>query len=102
MFCLFDCFFFSSEKLIKTLAVCAGSGASILKNINADLFVTGEMLHHDILDAVHNGTTVILTNHSDSERGFLTEFSKILEKTLNDYSVNIIVAKSDADPLTTV
>ncbi|KAF7989149.1 hypothetical protein HCN44_007459 [Aphidius gifuensis] len=91
-----------SGKMINTVAVCAGSGASVLKNIDADLFVTGEMLHHDILDAVHKGTTVILTNHSDSERGFLTEFSKILKTTLDNDSINIIVSKTDVDPLITV
>lgn len=88
--------------MINTVAVCAGSGASVLKNVDADLFVTGEMLHHDILDAVHKGTTVILTNHSDSERGFLSEFSKILKKSLDNDSINIIVSKTDADPLKTV
>ncbi|KAG8036211.1 hypothetical protein G9C98_004791 [Cotesia typhae] len=91
----------SPDKLIKTVAVCAGSGASVLKNIKADLFVTGEMLHHDILDAVHNDTVVILTNHSDSERGFLKEFASILHKSLSD-SVDINVSKMDTDPLMTV
>ncbi|KAH0561424.1 hypothetical protein KQX54_016711 [Cotesia glomerata] len=91
----------SPDKLIKTVAVCAGSGASVLKNVKADLFVTGEMLHHDILDAVHNDTVVILTNHSDSERGFLKEFANILHKSLSD-SVDINVSKMDTDPLITV
>ncbi|KAK0171092.1 hypothetical protein PV328_008854 [Microctonus aethiopoides] len=89
------------DKLISTIAVCAGSGASVLKDVHADLFVTGEMLHHDILDAVHNNTVVILTNHSDSERGFLKEFAEILRPILNN-SININVSKMDADPLMTV
>lgn len=87
--------------MIKTVAVCAGSGASVLKNAQADLFVTGEMLHHDILDAIHNDTAVILTNHSDSERGFLQEFASILKASLNN-SVSIDVSKMDVDPLMTV
>lgn len=32
---------------------------------------TGEMSHHEVLDAVHKGIHVILTRHSNSERGFL-------------------------------
>jgi putative NIF3 family GTP cyclohydrolase 1 type 2 len=64
--------------------------------------VTGEMLHHDILDAVHKGTSVILTNHSDSERGFLKDvFAKELTSMLKN-AVAISVSKEDEDPLKTV
>ncbi|XP_076285897.1 cytosolic iron-sulfur assembly component 1 isoform X2 [Lasioglossum baleicum] len=86
---------------INTIALCAGSGASVLKDVSADLYLTGEMLHHDLLDAIHKGTSVILTNHSDSERGFLKSFSSTLQDRLNK-SVTVSVAKADADPLTTV
>ncbi|XP_003706584.2 cytosolic iron-sulfur assembly component 1 isoform X2 [Megachile rotundata] len=90
-----------TDGLISTIALCAGSGASILKNVSADLYLTGEMLHHDVLDAVHKGISVILTNHSDSERGFLKAFAFTLEDMLNK-SVNVSVSKHDADPLKTV
>ncbi|KZC04947.1 PREDICTED: NIF3-like protein 1 [Dufourea novaeangliae] len=90
-----------TDGFISTVALCAGSGVSVLKNVPADLYLTGEMLHHDVLDAVHKGTSVILTNHSDSERGFLKLFSCTLHDMLNK-SVVITVSKNDADPLTTV
>ena len=93
--------FFSTEKPIKIVAVCAGSGVSVLKNVVADLYLTGEMLHHDILDATHSSTHVILTNHSDSERGYLKDYSKILSANLKD-SIWIAVSSKDADPLVTV
>ncbi|XP_060833149.1 NIF3-like protein 1 isoform X3 [Bombus pascuorum] len=86
---------------IKTVALCAGAGASVLKGVFADLYLTGEMLHHDILDATHKGINVILTNHSDSERGFLKTFAPILNELLNK-SVLVQVSKNDADPLKTV
>ncbi|XP_014214225.1 NIF3-like protein 1 [Copidosoma floridanum] len=86
---------------IRTVAVCAGSGSSVLKGVSADLFVTGEMLHHDVLDAVHGNTSVILTNHSHSERGFLDEILKPKLKTLCGDSVKIISATKDDDPLET-
>ncbi|XP_043796045.1 NIF3-like protein 1 isoform X2 [Apis laboriosa] len=89
---------FQTDGLIKTVAVCAGSGASILKNISADLYLTGEMLHHDVLDAIHKGTSVILTNHSDSERGFLKTFAFTLSNMLNK-SVLVQVSENDTDPL---
>lgn len=59
------------------------------------------MLHHDVLDATHKGINVILTNHSDSERGFLKTFASILNELLNK-SVLVQVSNNDADPLKTV
>lgn len=90
-----------TDGFISTIALCAGSGASILKDVPADLYLTGEMLHHDVLDAVHKGINVILTNHSDSERGFLKVFAFTLEDMLNK-SVNVSVSKNDEDPLKTI
>ncbi|XP_012272531.1 NIF3-like protein 1 isoform X3 [Orussus abietinus] len=87
--------------LVKTVALCAGSGSSVLKNVSADLYLTGEMLHHDVLDAVHNNVNVILTNHSDSERGFLKHFADKLLDIL-ETPIKISVSKADEDPLKTV
>lgn len=39
---------------ISSVAVCAGSGGSILKNLPVSLLVTGEMSHHEVLHAVYN------------------------------------------------
>lgn len=82
---------------IKNVAVCAGSGGSLLRGINADLYITGEMSHHEVLDANHNNVSVILCNHSNSERGFLK--SK-LEDLLND-GCEIMVSVTDEDPIRT-
>ena len=35
--------------MVSSVAVCAGSGSSILLGVAADLFVTGEMSHHEVL-----------------------------------------------------
>ncbi|KAG6449552.1 hypothetical protein O3G_MSEX006124 [Manduca sexta] len=86
---------------VTTVAICAGSGSSVLKGVTADLYLTGEMLHHDVLDAAQKGISVILTNHSDSERGFLRVFSSDLYNRL-DKEVQVIVSKVDKDPLTTI
>lgn len=59
------------------------------------------MLHHDVLDATQQGISVILTNHSDSERGFLKVFSPDLESRLKN-QVEVIVSQVDKDPLVTV
>ncbi|CAH0555929.1 unnamed protein product [Brassicogethes aeneus] len=86
------------DSLIHTVALCAGSGASILNGINADLYLTGEMMHHDVLDAAQKGTHVILTNHSDSERGFLRT---IVDKIKMD-NLNVLLSEVDKDCLKTM
>ena len=35
------------------VGVCAGSGGSVLAGAKADLILTGEMSHHEVLDFVH-------------------------------------------------
>lgn len=48
-----------SGPLIQTVAICAGAGSSVLKGVKADLYLTGEMSHHDVLLAVANGTVTL-------------------------------------------
>lgn len=87
-----------NETMIYKIALCAGSGASVLKAVpDANLYLTGEMSHHEVLEAVHQGTNVILTNHSNSERGFLTKFKQIIAEKLPE--VEFIISETDSDPL---
>ncbi|XP_039554048.1 NIF3-like protein 1 isoform X2 [Passer montanus] len=86
------------ESPVKKVALCAGSGSSVLKGTEADLYLTGEMSHHDVLDAVANGISVILCEHSNTERGFLSELRDALAIHLQN-KVNIIVSEKDRDPL---
>jgi putative NIF3 family GTP cyclohydrolase 1 type 2 len=74
-----------------------------LAGAKADLLLTGEMSHHEVLDAVHSGKTVILTWHSNSERGFLpTLVTKLTSSLFTGNEVGFNVSKMDKDPLFTV
>ncbi|XP_048342393.1 NIF3-like protein 1 isoform X2 [Sphaerodactylus townsendi] len=88
----------SLESVVKAVAVCAGSGSSVLQGTEADLYLTGEMSHHDVLDAVAKGITVILCEHSNSERGFLLELQQLLATHLEN-KIQVIVSEKDRDPL---
>ena len=37
------------EHDIKTIAICAGSGGGVFKGVEADLYYTGELSHHEAL-----------------------------------------------------
>ncbi len=83
------------------IAVGAGSGSKVVNNTNADLIVTGEFGHHEILHEVHRGVSVILTDHSNNERGFREVFRKNFTQLLAKYNENveIIFSEIDRDPL---
>lgn len=91
----------SLDTKIKTVAAGAGSGSKVLSNLNVDLIITGELSHHEILHEVHRGVSVIVTDHSNTERGYLSIFKDKFEEMLakNGESVNISVSKVDRDPL---
>ncbi|PKK62253.1 hypothetical protein RhiirC2_668260 [Rhizophagus irregularis] len=96
----------SSGELISTIGICAGSGSSVLLPATADLYFTGEMSHHDILAALDKNTSVILCEHSNTERGYLSEVLKPkLEQLLKEgkeEKIDVVVSKVDKDPLETV
>ncbi|KAG5683917.1 hypothetical protein PVAND_013175 [Polypedilum vanderplanki] len=94
----------SLDSEIKTFGCCPGSGASVLKEIKEpiDLFITGEMSHHELLDAVSNNKHVIMLNHSNSERGYLKYFAPHLINLLKSPEIEILVSTVDTDPLKTV
>lgn len=85
------------QQPIKNVAVCAGAGGALLSRCRADLLLTGEMRHHDVLEQREQGVSVVLTDHTNSERGYLV----VLKQRLLDLApeLTIFVSNSDADPL---
>jgi dinuclear metal center YbgI/SA1388 family protein len=62
---------------VKTIGFVPGAGGSLLKETGEiDAFVTGEMRHHDVLDAKERGIAVILAGHTQTERPYLTVYRK--------------------------
>jgi len=86
------------EVTIGSIAVCVGSGAGVLKGVRADLYLSGEMSHHDILAAVASGATVLLTEHTNCERGYLQVYKKALDKMF-DNQLQISISNKDKDPI---
>jgi dinuclear metal center YbgI/SA1388 family protein len=80
---------------IGSVSLCAGAGGSVLSEAPADLYLTGEMRHHDVLAAVERGSSVILCEHTNSERGYLAHFAELLQ----DQGLAVRVSKRDRDPL---
>jgi dinuclear metal center YbgI/SA1388 family protein len=85
-------------QLVSTLAVCPGAGGSLFQALGpVDLLLTGEMRHHDILARRSVGTAVVLTDHSNCERGYLPLFAERLRSACPGLEVS--VSQLDAEPL---
>lgn len=87
------------KRTVKTAAVCAGSCGKIVNTViaeDADLYLTGELKHHQALMAQEAGLTCICLSHTVSERFALKNLAKMLKKRLKD--VTIQISKKDADP----
>ncbi|MCK4873465.1 MAG: Nif3-like dinuclear metal center hexameric protein [Phycisphaerales bacterium] len=86
----------SAGKPIQTIGVCPGSGGSLLQTAidqGCELFVTGEMRHHDVLSAAIQGCSVILAGHTNTERGYLPIYKDLIVERCPDITVHI----SEAD-----
>lgn len=90
------------EKTFTTIGIVPGAGESMLGDAAADgceLFVTGEMRHHDIVSALHQGVSVLLAGHTNTERGYLPRLARRLSDALGGARVEI--SRADQDILTT-
>ena len=71
---------------------------------------TMSLSFEQVLDAAQSGTTVILCEHSNSERGFLKHLKEKIKDLLaeeeeggdNGQPVVVNISKRDRDPLTVV
>lgn len=80
-------------------AVCAGACGNLLDHAiaaKAQLFLTGEVRHHDALRAAGAGVTVVCTLHSNSERVALGRLAANLAERLPDLPV--VLSRTDRDP----
>jgi dinuclear metal center YbgI/SA1388 family protein len=82
-------------------AVCAGSCGEMLHDAisaGAELFLTGEVRHHDALKAAAAGMTVVCALHSNSERPILSRLAARLKAAAPLLTLDI--SRADRDPFT--
>ncbi|HEV8247095.1 MAG TPA: Nif3-like dinuclear metal center hexameric protein [Polyangiaceae bacterium] len=84
---------------IRRVAVCAGAGRSLFERAAGfDLYLSGELGHHDVLAKNADGASVILCEHGNSERGFLPHFAARLARA-SEGALETLVAETDREPL---
>lgn len=76
---------------IKRVALTTGSGASLLKTIKADCFLTGDIKYHDAMEAKSMKISLIDIGHYESERFF----GEILQHHLKNLGLEVIISSSE-------
>ncbi|MDQ3440923.1 MAG: Nif3-like dinuclear metal center hexameric protein [Planctomycetota bacterium] len=88
---------------ITRAACCAGACGNMLDDAirrKAELYLTGEIRHHDAIEAVSAGLTVVCTLHSNSERAVLKRLKQRLAELVPDVPAEI--SGFDRDPFRVV
>ncbi len=71
------------DNIIENLAVCTGSGKSLMKQVlkkGAQAYVTGDMDYHSCIDAMAQGVSVIDAGHYGTEYIFMDYMEKELKE----------------------
>lgn len=86
----------------RRIALCPGAGESVFERLRGpEVFVTGEMRHHSVLARVAAGESVVLTEHTNTERGYLPVLQRRLSEALSG-ALDVRVSAVDRDPLEVV
>lgn len=86
--------FSDAGKPIKRIAICTGAGSSLIEEAGEiDAFITGDAGHHDFLDALQAGVTLIAAGHYETENPIVPVLRKKLSERFN--GIEIIELKQD-------
>jgi len=79
-----------SNQRVRRVALTTGSGCSLMRELDADCFLTGDIKYHDAMEAKSIKLSLIDIGHYESEHFF----AQILEKHLKNLGLEVIIASS--------
>lgn len=77
----------AADKGISRVAVCGGAGMDFICDavkMGADAYVTGDLKHHEALDAQAMGITVVAAGHFETENPAMAYLRKYIEEKFSD------------------
>ena len=78
------------KEKIQSIALCTGAGASLIDEVEADCFLTGDIKYHDAMKAMSEDLMMIDIGHYESEKFF----AEILLEELKVLPILAIIANS--------
>ena len=76
---------------VQKVALTTGSGCSLMRSLDADCFLTGDVKYHDAMEAKSINMSLIDIGHYESEHFF----AQILHKHLKNLGLEVIIASSE-------
>ena len=97
----------SPDRMIQKIALCSGSGASLLRDAvraGADLLLTGDVKYHEAREAEARGVAMVDAGHFGTEILMVAAIRDFLNNSLNKagYAAEILTADCEQDPFTTI
>ncbi|MGH2740259.1 MAG: YqfO family protein, partial [Actinomycetota bacterium] len=89
------------EKTINSIALCGGSGGSLIPDAlraGVDAYVTGDLKHHQTLDAVGAGLVLIDAGHYGTEWPFVPKLAELLTKAGAHLGGEVQVSETRTEP----
>lgn len=75
-------------RIIKKIAICTGAGCSLIEAAGEiDAFITGDASHHNFLDCVQEGITLIAAGHYETEIVVVPVLVKKLQTQFPDIEI---------------
>ncbi len=78
------------KEVIRSIAMTTGAGASLMDEVDADCFLTGDIKYHDAMKAMSENLMMVDIGHYESERFF----AEILMEELKVLPILAIIANS--------
>lgn len=85
---------------VQTVCFCTGAGGdflSIAAQLHADAYLTGELHHHQAIEAAQTGMTVLAAGHYETEKPFAPALAAYLKKRCPD--IAFLISKKEQNPL---
>ena len=86
-----------SDKTISSVAICGGSGSSLLTNDTleiCDIYISGDITYHHALDAINKGLIVLDVGHN-VEKNSLNKLCNLITDFSKDFGVTISKVKTN-------
>jgi len=75
---------------LRRIALVTGAGASLMRDLDADCLLTGDIKYHDAMEAKALGRSMIDIGHFESERFF----PEVLAGHLKNFGLTVIISSS--------
>ncbi|MBP5092756.1 MAG: Nif3-like dinuclear metal center hexameric protein [Abditibacteriota bacterium] len=89
----YTCLYGDKNKRVRRIAVCGGAGSFLINDAlaeKADLFVTGDLKHHEIIDAVDAEMALIDAGHYATEAPAMEDLAERLRELFPDVRVEFV------------